>query len=219
MAIRSKQTKPVILNIGCGKTRIPNSIGLDRVNIKDYVDVVHDLDKTPYPFKANTFDEIHMYHVLEHLYEPLRKLEEIHRILKPGGKLYLRAPHFSAQGAFTDLTHIRPFGYTSFDCLQADHYHHFYTSVAYKILKKEIKYFGLYPNNGVYEKYIHHNQCPLPLRPIVRTMNFLIRCSPLLFERWWCYLVGGAMEVSVVMQKETIKTPPEAILRRRKDNR
>lgn len=194
-------TKMTIVNLGCGKTRIPGSIGVDRVRIENFVDIVHDLDKTPYPFKNNSIDEIHFYHVLEHLQQPIKKLEEIHRILKPGGTLYMRVPHFSSLGAFTDLTHIRPFGYMSFDCLQESDYHHFYTNAEFKIVKKEIKYLGLYPNEGIYEKYIHPNSCPAIARPFVRLLNLLIDLSPMFFERVWCYWVGGATEVYIILAK------------------
>lgn len=51
--------KNKILNLGCGKTRIPGSIGVEIVFIKDYVDVVHNLDVLPYPFKSNSINEIH----------------------------------------------------------------------------------------------------------------------------------------------------------------
>jgi len=190
-----------ILNVGCGKTRIPGSIGLDTVKIGSFVDVIHDLDVVPYPFSDKYFDEVHMYHVLEHLHNPVEKISEIHRILKPGGVLYLRVPHFSSMGAFTDITHVRPFGYRSFDVFDARDPHSYYSKVSFNILKKEIKYFGLYPNSGVYEKYIHKNQCPLIFRPIVLLVNFLIRISPTAFERFWCYLVGGATEICVVMEK------------------
>ncbi len=196
-----KKIKKIVVNLGCGKVRIPNSIGVDRVKIENYVDIVHDLDTIPYPFKNDSIDEIHMYHVLEHLNEPIKKIEEIHRILKKGGKLYLRVPHFSSMGAFTDITHIRPFGYSSFDCFEKDNYQHFYTDKEFKILKKEIKYFGLYPNDGDYEKYVHPNQCPHIARPFVRILNYLINLSPMFFERVWCFWVGGATEVVITMSK------------------
>jgi len=191
----------VILNLGCGKVRIPGSLGVDRVKIEEYVDVVHDLDVIPYPFTSDSVDEIHLYHVLEHLHDPIKKMEELHRILKPGGVLHIRVPHFSSMGAFTDMTHIRPFGYSSFDCFQPGDYHHFYTSVSFEILRKKIKYFGLYPNTGIYKKYIHANQCPVVLRPFVRMVDALIACSPIFFERFWCYLVGGATEVVIDLKK------------------
>lgn len=69
------------------------------------------------------------------------------------------------------------------------------------MLNREIKYFGQYPNDGIYEKYIHNNKCPLILRPFVRLLNVLINLSPMAFERLWCYWIGGACEVSFVMQK------------------
>jgi len=193
--------KKIILNIGCGKTRIPGSTGVDRVKIENFVDVVHDLDRVPYPFSDQFADEIHFYHVLEHLHEPIKILEELHRILKPGGVLYMRVPHFSSMGAYTDLTHRRPFGYMSFDCFEPENYHHFYTSVNFKILHREIKYFGLYPNTGVYEKYIHNNHCVWYAKPFVRLINFAIRVSPTFFERVWCYWVGGATEVVFIFEK------------------
>lgn len=196
-----KKKKPVIINFGCGKTRIPGSIGVDLVPIEGFVDQVLDFDTLPYPFKKNFADEIHMYHVLEHLSEPLAVLEELHRILKPGGKLYIRVPHFSSLGAFTDITYKRPFGFLSFDIFEPNHPQHYYTKVSYSIVMKEIKYFGLYPNSGVYEKYIHKNQCAEPMKPVVRTINWLIRLSPVVFERFWCYWVGGAGEVVVTLKK------------------
>lgn len=192
----------VILNIGCGKTRIPNSIGVDTVKIPDYVDVQWDLNKTPYPFENNYADEIHCYHVLEHLENPLDVLHEFHRILKKNGKIYMRVPHFSSLGAFTDITHKRPYGYRSFDPFEREHFQHYYVNVSFKILNRRIKYLGLYPNDDFYSKYIHKNRCPLLLRPFVHLMDFLINLSPDLFERLWCFWVGGATELTIVLQKD-----------------
>jgi SAM-dependent methyltransferase len=191
----------IILNLGCGKTRLPNSIGVDRVAIEDYVDIVHDLNVIPYPFQNNQADEIHFYHVLEHLHNPVEKLEEIHRILRPGGMLYLRVPHFSSMGAFTDITHLMPFGFSSFDCFDVMDPHHYYTKASFKLIYKQINYFGLYPNTGVYSKYIHTNQCLWFVKPFVIILNKLIKMSPTFFERIWCYWVGGACEIEIAMRK------------------
>ena len=70
------------------------------------VDVVADAS-VKIPFPTNTFDEIHCIHVLEHLrrhrYMPM--LQEMFRVLKPGGNLYVETPDFmgtinNLQGAF-----------------------------------------------------------------------------------------------------------------------
>lgn len=195
------QNKKIILNLGCGKTRIPDSIGVDKMKLDDYVDVIHDLDITPYPFPDNFADEVHLYHTLEHLHDPIKKIEEVHRILKPGGLLYVRVPHFSCFGAFADITHIRPFGYTSFDYFEENQMYDYYSKAKFKIMFREIKYFGLYPNTGLYEKYIHKNSCIWFAKPFVLAINFLIRLSPVFFERIWCYWVGGAMEINFVLKK------------------
>ena len=195
--------KPVIINLGCGKTRIPDSIGVDCVAIPGSVDVIHDLNVIPYPFADDFADEIHFYHVLEHLDDPVAKLEEIHRILKTGGVLHMRVPHFSSNGAFTDITHKRPFSYYSFDVFEEGAYHAYYSKVRFDILNREIKYFGQYPNDGVYAQYIHPNKCPIVARPFVRFFNFLIKLSPMFFERVWCYWIGGACEVVISMKKRS----------------
>lgn len=194
--------KPDIrLNLGAGKTKIPGVLNVDRVLVHGYTDIVHDLNKTPYPFADASVAEIHMYHVLEHLDEPVHKMEELHRILKPGGQLFLRVPHFSSMGAFSDITHKRPFGYTSFDCFEEGSYHSFYTHARFKIEDKRIKYFGLFPNGGLYAEYIHANKCFILLRPLVRCIDFMANWSPTAFERGWCYWVGGATEIVLTLRK------------------
>lgn len=195
-------SEKIVINLGCGTTKIPGSIGVDCVSINGFVDVVHDLNSLPYPFEDCIADEIHFYHVLEHLDNPLLVLEEVHRLIKPNGLLHLRVPHFSSNGAFTDITHKRPFSYFSFDVFLDGSYHSFYTKVRFIMLQRQIKYFGLYPNSGTYAQYIHPNKCNLLLRPFVRILNWLIALSPMAFERFWCYYVGGACEISLIMRKK-----------------
>ncbi len=47
-------------------------------------------------FPGGKFDAVSMWHVLEHLYSPSTYLKEIHRILKPGGRLIVECPHVNA---------------------------------------------------------------------------------------------------------------------------
>jgi SAM-dependent methyltransferase len=55
--------------------------------------VDNDLDVDPYPFADNTFDLITSFELLEHLYNPLFNLMEIHRILKPDGRYIMTTPN------------------------------------------------------------------------------------------------------------------------------
>ena len=48
------------------------------------------------PFKNDSFDEIHCVHVLEHLTrdKPPVMLKEMHRVLQPGGVVFIEVPDF-----------------------------------------------------------------------------------------------------------------------------
>ncbi len=50
-------------------------------------------------YGSGVFDEIILWHVLEHLEDPLRTLEEARRILRPGGQLIVAVPNFSSYQA------------------------------------------------------------------------------------------------------------------------
>lgn len=77
-------------------------------------DVLWDLTKkAKLPFKANTFDEIHAYEVLEHLaYQGdykffFREFSEYWRILKPGGLFFASVPALNSRWRFGDPSHKR----------------------------------------------------------------------------------------------------------------
>jgi SAM-dependent methyltransferase len=102
------------LNLGAGK-----DIRSDYINV-DYkkfagIDVVHNLNKIPYPFKDNKFDEILMMNILEHLDNPLEIMMEIHRISRDGALVTINVPHFSSPTAWGDLEHRKPYSYFTFD--------------------------------------------------------------------------------------------------------
>ena len=44
-------------------------------------------------FQGRQFDAVVMVHLIEHLYEPVAALRSIHRLLKPGGLLFLETPN------------------------------------------------------------------------------------------------------------------------------
>jgi SAM-dependent methyltransferase len=83
-----------ILDVGCGTNKVVGSIGLDVVNL-DGVDVVHDLDLFPC--------------------DPVKGMEEIHRILKPGGKLNIRVVYWNHKYSFSDPTHKHYFSEISWE--------------------------------------------------------------------------------------------------------
>lgn len=101
------------LNLGCGNDIRQGWVNLDLYPISG-VDVVHDINQLPLPFEEKTFDYILCQDILEHIeYAPL--LAELHRILKKGGILEIRVPHFSSRFNFIDPTHKKMFSVQTFD--------------------------------------------------------------------------------------------------------
>ncbi|HEX3148720.1 MAG TPA: class I SAM-dependent methyltransferase [Gemmataceae bacterium] len=58
----------------------------------DYSFAVTDVNQSPLPFPDQSFDAVVSGHVIEHLTQPLRMMDEIFRVLKVGGMLYLECP-------------------------------------------------------------------------------------------------------------------------------
>ena len=96
------------LNLGCDRDYREGWINLDcHRNLK--ADVIHDLNKFPWPFKDNEFDFVLACHVLEHLYDIPKVMKEIHRITKKYGIIEIYVPYFNSFNAFRDCTHVRFF--------------------------------------------------------------------------------------------------------------
>lgn len=87
------------LNLGCGRDIKKGYINLDKSKIKG-VDVVHDLDRYPWPFKDNYFEEVYGQDVIEHVKDLFMAMQEIHRISKNGARVRLIVPYWHSSAAF-----------------------------------------------------------------------------------------------------------------------
>ncbi len=103
-----------ILDLGCGQKKFPGAIGAD-LNRRSHADVICNLAGFPYPFRPNSFDHIVCDNVVEHLEEVVAAMQEIHRILKPGGDVLILSPHFSSDDSYADVTHRHSFSIRAFD--------------------------------------------------------------------------------------------------------
>lgn len=52
-----------------------------------------------YAGESGCFDAITLSHVLEHLHEPVRFIQTVHRLLKPGGVIFIDTPNIESRGA------------------------------------------------------------------------------------------------------------------------
>jgi len=94
--------KKLNINIGCGKDKIP---GYTNIDLYGNPDIRHDLNKFPYPLKANSVDSILCKHVLEHLKEPELFFREIYRIMKKGARARIIVPHYQYFTAYCNFGH------------------------------------------------------------------------------------------------------------------
>lgn len=109
----SRPKKLLKLDLACGQNKQPGFIGVDYVKGKG-IDVVHDLEKYPWPFKANSVDEVHISHYIEHVKDLVKFMNELHRVMKPGAQCTIVAPYYSSMRAWQDPTHVRAISEATF---------------------------------------------------------------------------------------------------------
>jgi SAM-dependent methyltransferase len=110
--MKNKSSK--ILHLGCGRNKKNGAIGID-IDPHSDADIVHDLNTFPYPFSNNYFTVVIAEHILEHLDDIVKVMEEVHRISKDSAYIHITSPHFSSVDGFTDITHRHYFTSRSFD--------------------------------------------------------------------------------------------------------
>jgi SAM-dependent methyltransferase len=93
-----------VLDLGCGSKKYPGAFGVD-ISADTDADLVRDLNEVPYPLEDSSFDNVLLQDVIEHVANPYDIMAEVHRVLRPGGRVQLRTPHFSSALAYGDPTH------------------------------------------------------------------------------------------------------------------
>jgi hypothetical protein len=111
MAKKVKEVKKELLklDLGCGQNKKPGFKGAD-IWRGEGVDFVVDLFKLPLPWKDETVEEIFGSHFFEHMPQHLRFgfMDELYRILIPGGKIEFITPYATSKRAVQDPTHMWP---------------------------------------------------------------------------------------------------------------
>ena len=158
------------LNLGSGNDIKKGYINLDVVKLKG-VDFVHNLNKFPYPFKNNEFDEVYTSHVLEHLDDLNRVMRELKRICKKGARIIIRVPHFSCGVSYRDPTHKRLFSYFTFNYFTDEC---FYDLPKFKILNRRL------------------NFTRLAFTSLNKIFNPIININPEIYERFFCWILPCA---------------------------
>ena len=98
------------LDIGSGPNKREGYLGIDQYGFDGKVDLVLDVTKERLPFDDGAVEAVHMSHTLEHFTAEQRcfVLNEIHRVLQPGGEVTIICPIWSSSRAYCDPTHQWP---------------------------------------------------------------------------------------------------------------
>lgn len=98
--------KGLLLDVGCRDRKQHNFVGIDKVQHPG-VDIVHDLEKFPYPVGTESCHTIKCAHVIEHIkpWNVIAFMDELWRMLIPDGQLAMSAPYAGSPGYTQDPTH------------------------------------------------------------------------------------------------------------------
>jgi SAM-dependent methyltransferase len=183
------------LNLGCGETKKEGYVNVDWSALT-HPDVVHNLNVLPYPFEDNSFDLIEIFHVLEHLDTPFAIMHELHRILKPGGMLHVKVPHFSR--GFTHAEHAHGFDVTFPLYFRKDFTKSGFYGVEFRLNEMELHwlaFFHLLPAMGYGSTMISL------LKVLNAIISWFANLSPAFTSRIWCFWVGGFDEIDFTFTK------------------
>lgn len=137
-----KNKQGIKLELGCGANKNDGFVGIDVLPLKG-VDIVHDLEKFPWPLPDNSASFVMSAHLVEHInparvdarlvglvdlllkkkllteaevgeylgdYNPgslfLRFMDEVWRVLEPGGQFMFVLPYAGSHGFWWDPTHV-----------------------------------------------------------------------------------------------------------------
>ncbi len=130
----------VKIDLGCGANKQPGFLGIDNRKLPG-VDIVHDVETFPWPLPDECAFLVMASHLVEHI-EPhggvfLRFMDEVWRILKPGGQFMMAFPYAGSPGYWQDPTHCNGCNETTwayFDPLEAGgHLYKIYKPKPWKI--------------------------------------------------------------------------------------
>jgi SAM-dependent methyltransferase len=174
-----------ILDVGCGIKKYPGAIGIDRLP-GTAADIVHDLDHFPWPLPDSSFDQLRLIHVIEHVGDVIRTMEELHRLGRNGARVVIATPHYTDFSSFCDPTHRWHLNSFSLRYFGADNAGFgYYSAVKFREISVYVKLLALWRYLG---------------------FELLVNAFPR-FRRFWefylCYIVRGKV---IEWELEVIKS-------------
>lgn len=152
------------INIGCGNKSLDGFVGIDLFPC-DAVDIISDISKY-IPIRESTIDEVYASHVIEHIFDIVLLMKEIHRVCKSNAIVTIITPHFSSIDSWRDPTHIHHLTYYSMNHFEKRDTSH-YTGGGFVVEDTKLSFgggfFGLIG-------------------------RFIFKISPKYYEKKWCFI-------------------------------
>jgi predicted SAM-dependent methyltransferase len=139
----------VRLNLGANNDRRPGYLSVD---IAPPADVIADL-RERWPWETSSVLEVIAHHIFEHLPDRIHTMNELHRVLRPGGRATVIVPSAShGAGYVQDPDHKSPWTMNSFGYFADGHpdWKRFHKSSG---ITARFRIIGGKPTE---EKYMHH---------------------------------------------------------------
>ncbi len=181
---------PRALDIGCGRNKRPGSLGIDS-NPAAVADVRADIDRSGLPFRGSAFDTVYLIHLIEHVFDAVATLEEVHRVTRPGGIVIIETPHYTDFSSFCDPTHRRHLNSFSFRCFTEEGGFSYYTQRRMREKRVCVKLLRFWRFLG-FEFAVNHS-----------------RAFRKFWEHYLCFVVRGK---AMTFELEVLKQPRTAML-------
>lgn len=189
-----KQHLEIILDIGCGKEKHLEATGIDASDLPG-VDIVANINDG-IPIRDNLVDLIYLHHILEHVDDIIKTIEELYRITNSRGLLDIKCPHFSCgYVAWGDPTHKRTFTTQTLNYFNPEIAHRaYYSKAKFKVLSVKLNF----------EAYGGERKKRRGIRRIMKWFGpffeYLASINMSLCERIWAQWVGFE-EVHFVLKR------------------
>ena len=184
-----------ILDLGCGGEKYKTEaffpgakvVGVDFIKSRG-VDYVCNFERERLPLSNDTFDMVIARHILEHLSDTVRIMNDLHRVCRKNAVIFIRVPHYMSMGMWQDITHKKGFSYYTFDTLCS------YTNNKFKIVEKRLLYFHL--NSRRKKRYFL-------VDVIGKTIEYIANLNPWFYESILCHYLPQMSEI--MLKIEVIK--------------
>lgn len=127
---------PKKLHLGCGRIYKSGFYNVD-VDPSLKSDKCFDFNSDNWPLPENHFEYIEMHHVLEHLDNPLRVMENIWKCCKKDAIVVISVPHWSHFMSWGDLTHKRVYSSAAFLYYEINYPEYYSKFAKYKVMSKK----------------------------------------------------------------------------------